>query len=227
MRTIPGKKLSRRMRSIATVVLVAFGTTLCNDYARSMPVGGNVVPCVLPSRLGSVVETFQGRGEEKVYCIQDVHCNAEVQRNIVEIIAVLKKKHGDALQCVGVEGTVGKVDTELFAEMPRERAAAVEEYALEHGYLPGAQLYGVTQKQGVEIMGLEEEGVYAEEIEHLTQSFVYQEKVNAAVRGVKRAIERGKRAVYDARTRTYDEEYKAWEQGKITIEQLTINCQVS
>ncbi|MCK5218884.1 hypothetical protein KAR10_05145, partial [bacterium] len=61
----------------------------------------------IPERIGSITQGFQGN-QKTIVCIQDLHCNYEVQKNIAGIIQHLVRKHG--LRLIGEEGASGTVN---------------------------------------------------------------------------------------------------------------------
>lgn len=113
----------------------------------------------IPVEFGTVLDTFEGNGNKAIICIQDLHCNYEVQKNIAGIIGYLAKEHG--LKLVGTEGAWDKVDTSVIREFPFERIREeVADYFLRQGKLTGADYSSATGVAPLDLEGIEDKGLY-------------------------------------------------------------------
>ncbi len=66
-------------------------------------------PDIVPAAIGRVTSFQSFGGDQVVINIQDLHCHAEVQRNIATILRVLDERYG--LKKVYIEGASGDLDT--------------------------------------------------------------------------------------------------------------------
>lgn len=137
------------------------------EMVKERAVGAAIVQgmdsSLLPHSYGRIVQgSFAGR-DSLVICIQDLHCNPEVQRNISQIIASFAEKR--PISKIFLEGApAGKLDTSLLSAIPDStiRARAMERL-LGAGLLSGAEYYTVTEGQDA-LYGLEQWDFYLENV---------------------------------------------------------------
>ncbi|MCP3660085.1 MAG: hypothetical protein GY830_07150 [Bacteroidetes bacterium] len=129
---------------------------------------------MITSNIGEVIYKFTGESNQKVICIEDLHCNPDVQTNIAEIIKNLKGVYQNKLKFIGVEGSVGNIDTSVFSEIPKPiiKEKILNKY-LEEGYLSGAEIYAVKYDKNVKIFGVESRDLYDRNSELLYQSYLF------------------------------------------------------
>ena len=88
----------------------------------------------VPQELGKVTEAVKCSRKTLVINIQDLHCNAEVQKNIAEILKTLNDKF--CLNKVYVEGGYGAVSTQWINtvkdENVKKQVAGVRGAGLRH-----------------------------------------------------------------------------------------------
>jgi hypothetical protein len=96
----------------------------------------------IPHTAGRVTGAKYYGSPEIVINIQDLHCHAEVQKNIGDILGLLDKKFG--LKKVYLEGASGQVDTGWLAGIKdREIRRQIVDSLLSQGKLTGAEYYSV------------------------------------------------------------------------------------
>lgn len=109
-------------------------------------------------QIGTITESFQG-GNRMVVCVQDLHCNYEVQNNIVKIIDMLAGRHD--LRLVAVEGAAMPLNVTKLSTFP---IAAVKEmaahYLMKQGKICGAEVYAATGKHPIRLEGIETRELY-------------------------------------------------------------------
>ena len=121
---------------------------------------------VLSAQYGRIADGgYQGKRRLIVF-IQDLHCNAEVQRNISEILGVLDRGYG--LERIYVEGAPeGKADLSLFTGISdRGLKEKTLDSLLSRGLLSGAVYYAAKNDKS-EIYGLEKWGLYRQNVERM------------------------------------------------------------
>jgi len=118
----------------------------------------NQKPVEIPADFGTVIESNQGR-EGLVVCVQDLHCNYEVQTNIARLIDRLAGQYG--LKLVAVEGADQPLDVSLLADFPREKPKRMAaDYLLREGKITGAELYAATGEHAIALEGIEDTALY-------------------------------------------------------------------
>jgi len=94
-------------------------------------------PLSIPQNLGIIKQEFQG-SEKTIVCLQDLHCNHEVQRHLASIIDYLAENFGAKL--VGEEGAFGSVNVDVLKDFPlRPLAGEISDYFIKQGRLTGAE----------------------------------------------------------------------------------------
>ncbi|NTV52576.1 MAG: hypothetical protein HGA76_06150, partial [Candidatus Firestonebacteria bacterium] len=112
----------------------------------------------IPGKLGTIVQSFQG-SDQTIVCVQDLHCNYEVQTNIAGIIGHLVSNH--QLKLLGEEGAFGTVDLGALREFPRERVRTeLSNYFVAQGKLTGAEHFTATNPEPVRLEGVDSQDLY-------------------------------------------------------------------
>ena len=123
------KVLTRLVSLLITLTFVfpyltwAFESSTFADPEKIVEFSGR--PVEIPGELGTVTHTHIRPGRMVIY-VQDLHCNAEVQRHIAGLIGHLAGTHD--LRLAGIEGASGWVDVDVLGSFPEEqvRRAAAE-----------------------------------------------------------------------------------------------------
>jgi len=167
-------------------------------------------PIVIPAKLGMITETFQGHSKTLV-CIQDLHCNAEVQHNIARMIEYLASHHGVTL--VGEEGAARTVDVSVLRDVPEAGIRKdVGAYFVEQGKLTGAEYAAVTVPQPIRLEGIESPELYAAGLQAV-RSFLNAES-QGLLFDLRELLSELKVKVYSEPLREYDEKCQAAREGK-------------
>ncbi len=167
----------------------------------------------IPEKIGAIKQGFQGK-EKTVVCIQDLHCNYEVQKNIAGIIRHLVKKHG--LKLVGEEGAFDTVNTDKISTFPIKKIREeVSDYFVKQGKITGAEYYACTSGQDIRLEGIETPSLY-QASQKAVRSFL-----NAESQGycydLRDILEELKADIYNSRLLKFDGKRVAYREGDIDI----------
>ncbi|MCK5242555.1 hypothetical protein KAR34_08895, partial [bacterium] len=167
----------------------------------------------IPEKIGAINRGFQGNGKT-VVCIQDLHCNYEVQKNIAGIIQHLVKKHG--LKLVGEEGAFHTVDTSPISAFPiRKVREEVSDYFVKQGKITGAEHYAAISGGAIQLEGIETPELY-EASQKAVRSFL-----NAESQGycydLRDMLEELKADIYNSQLLKFDHKRVAYREGNISI----------
>ncbi len=132
----------------------------------------------LPVKKAAVVGTYQG-SPKTVICIQDLHCNYEVQKNIASTLDYLVKRLG--LRLIGEEGAFGDLPTGVIKDFPnRKIKEEVADHFVRQGKLTGAEYFTVTTSAPVQLIGIEDKSLYNDSLARVhhflnaeSQGFIY------------------------------------------------------
>lgn len=132
--------------------------------ASSVPVPAFALD--IPMFLGRVTGGTDHGGNTLVINIQDLHCHAEVQRNISGILHFLDKKY--VLETVFIEGGYGKLDTSWLNSVTDPAVKKqVLDALLASGRLTGGEYYSMTTGRYGLLRGLEDETLHKDNIVRL------------------------------------------------------------
>ena len=98
------------LRIIGLLTLICFVTTLFEPSLRASDESSALLS--IPSRLGTIEESFRGTSDKTVIYIQDAHDSLEAQKNIAKIIRHAVREYG--VKTVFEEGFEGPVPTEEY-----------------------------------------------------------------------------------------------------------------
>lgn len=170
----------RFQRAVALVTVACFVVTMMPlDGFASLstppqpipPIASDVPGAVaIPAALGTITESHIAGGDRLIVTIQDLHCHAEVQKNIRDIIALLDKEC--ALSAVYLEGASGDVDTSWLGAVKNQRLKHdITDALLAQGTMTGTEAYAVMSGKHGLIKGLEDAALYEANVRRLNSMF--------------------------------------------------------
>lgn len=142
---------------------------------------------ILPPGLGRIVDSRDAGSSSLVILIQDLHCNPEVQQNIVRIIDTLSNQR--RIDRVFAEGApAGLVDLSLLTSLPEP---AIRELTfnelLRSGVMGAAEYYGATRTD-IPLYGLEDWNIHRDNHRRLQSLLERQEYFRHTVTVLQRKI---------------------------------------
>ena len=168
---------------------------------------------------GEIVEHFEGNKPQKVICIEDLHCDPFVQKNISDILQTIKKTYGEKFKFIGIEGSYGLVDVRILSKIPDEKIKEeLTNKYLAQGYISGAELYSIKYDPDILIYGVEDEGLYKKDFNLLVNSFDFYKKWKNIFRKIKRDLEDAEKVLYTDELKDFQSEISKDESGKISLE---------
>lgn len=170
-------------------------------------------PITIPEKYGTIEATFQG-SHQTVLCIQDLHCQYEVQKNISHIISQLHQQHH--LNLIGEEGGAGKLDMSVLKKFPlQDIKEGVADYFVKQGRLTGAEQFTSNTKDKIDLEGVENKALYDQSYADI-QSFL-----NAETQGqcydLRDALEELKPTLYNPALYEYDKKRTAYHNGEMDL----------
>lgn len=213
-----------RNKYISILILAAFFILNLHDYSfaiqPAMPINNPILfaPLNLNNSIGEVVESFSGDKNEKVICIEDLHCSPAVQENIAKVIKQVKADYRDKFKFIGIEGSVGNIDVSLFSKIPNQdvKNKIINKY-LKDGSLSGAELYAIQEDANVKIFGLEDKDLYMKDFSALYKSFGYYDKWNNVAKNMEESMNNVKDFLYIEQLKKFEENINLYQSGKISL----------
>ncbi|MCK5241478.1 hypothetical protein KAR34_03405 [bacterium] len=167
----------------------------------------------VPGELGKIKHGYQGKGRT-VICIQDLHCNYEVQKNIAGIIQHLEKKYKVSL--VGVEGAFSQIKTDHIRSFPVQKIKAeISDIYVKKGKLTGAEYIAITGKEAISLEGIETRKLYDDSLS-LVQSFLTSEN-QGYIYDLRDVLNEIKIDIYNQALLKYDAVYLSYREGRLDV----------
>jgi len=162
-------------KSIASLALLSFfvSSLLPPDaFAISLELPSqkpqlSLVPVGIPPELASIKEIFLPPHKEAaspLIHIQSVHAHPETQRKIYELLKFLNEKSG--VQALFIEGAGETLNPDYFRFFDDNRQnIQVAQKLIEKGEMTGAELFLIESKKKIPAYGIEDPGLYREDLE--------------------------------------------------------------
>ena len=181
--------------------------------AAQQPIKYNNQPIKIPDKLGTVTQSFSGQ-DRVVVCVQDLHCNYEVQNNIANMIDDLAGKHG--LNLVTVEGESILINVSKLADFPLEQVKKdTAHYLMKQGKITGAELYAATGKHPIRLEGIETQALYDDNRKNV-MSFLNNES-QGYIFDLRESLDELKGNIYTKALAQIDEKKQAFREGDISV----------
>ena len=172
----------------------------------------------IPFHLGRVIEskTFEN-SRYTVINIQDLHCHAEVHKNIEQIIGNLQKSY--EISAIFVEGGYDKVDTGIFGRVKDEKLRNnIIEGLFEKGRLTGAEYYYLKNDVKTPFYGLEDKEIHHQNLERLSKALDNNERYQEKLSEIKSEIEYLKAKYFSRENHKFTATFENYRQGKMPAE---------
>ncbi|MFC1546490.1 hypothetical protein ACFL4O_02095 [bacterium] len=206
-------------RRISVIVLTLYIGLVCRNL--SYTINTPLLSAGLSKHIGYIVDTFQGSGSspQKLFIIEDLHCNKEAQNNITRILEFINKKHGN-IDIIGLEGASKEISLNILQKIKKkETKTKVINELLGKGYLTGAQVYALKNK-GIKLYGVEDETLYRKNFNKLYEGIGYRQEINDIIARLEKDIEFAKHVLSEnnAGIKVLEQKKLQYEEHKIPLE---------
>jgi hypothetical protein len=214
------------IRFIAVTLLVAF---TASDAAWASPDGisgtgvQNIPTVRLREELGRVETVHRGTGPFLIH-IRDAHSNPGAQKNIAEILRLLRVEHG--VKTVFLEG--GTRDDSLGFLAPRApldvRRRVANRFVLS-GELSGAELLSVTTDPDLKLLGVEDAALYDRNLRRYAEVRRSRETALADLSRIRQRTVSLKRRHYSKAALEFDEAFRAFRSREASFSTVFLKFQ--
>jgi signal transduction histidine kinase len=217
--SVPAQAVLSSLPSVERVT-----ASLPPSVARGLPAAaGRLAPLLtaLPARLGTVRKiSFPGdprRPGPVVLHIQDVHQNADAQRNIGELVGVLARAH--LTDVVALEGSWRPLDFSSYRNFPYPGAVRrAADYLLKENRITGPIHAAVTGDGSFpRLVGVDDEGLHASNVDAYLRAAPLAEAAKRRLAQDREKLDRRKAAVFNASLKTLDEKVEAYRSGRLSL----------
>ncbi len=180
--------------SIVTLTCFVFCSVLSETLQASLNFNKGPITCenledtIVPQSYGRITDSKIFDSRQIVINIQDLHCHAEVQRNISKILSELDQRYG--LKNVYVEGGYGNIDTSWICGV---KDAAVKKQIMEslvdQGRLTGSEYYSGLSNRPDLLKGIEDEAVHKANIVRLGRVFEIRQDCEQKIKELGKELE--------------------------------------
>ncbi len=211
---------------ISITLLFCFFISLFNNFSYGVGLGifdpakpdfSTTKILNLHENFGQIIESYDGTSDQKIFVIEDLHCDEGVQRNISQIIRQMKKDYGSDFTSIGIEGSSGEIDVRVFGVLPDPeiKMAVIQKY-ISKGYINGAELYAIEHydKHSMDLYGIENQNLHDEDLVLLFENLTYNEKVKKILQDLQKDINEAKIYLYTDELKKYETDAKKFETKK-------------
>ncbi len=147
---------------------------------------------IVPANAGTISGGSYTGGRSLVVCIQDLHCNPTVQKNICDIISAIDRQCG--VQRIMVEGApTGKFDLGILGIMPNPAAKkSFVATMMKRGVLTGVEYYALLNGEE-KIVGLEDWNLYRQNFQRARALTLHKEDNLRQVDAISAAVSAAKK----------------------------------
>ena len=168
----------------------------------------------IPHTMGRVTDGKYFGSDQIVINVQDLHCHAEVQRNINKLISLLDEKY--KLKNVYLEGAWGDVNTSwLTAVKDKGIRQKMLDSLTEQGKLTGAEYYSVLSGRTDLIKGIEKKDLYFANFQRLNKILESQATTGKILDQVDADINNLKNSYYNQAQRNLESTVNRYREGKL------------
>lgn len=168
----------------------------------------------IPSNLGTVKLFAKGNTDKFVIHIQDAHCNYAAQKKTAEIIDYLVREYG--LKNLNLEGGAGEYDLGVFTSIadPAVRDK-VSDHFVGQGLVNGAEYYALNHPEKVSLWGLEEPGLYMENLAAYRGNLKYVQKERDNITRLSDILRKLKKHIYSKELLEIDGKYEDYKNDSL------------
>ncbi|MDO8535556.1 MAG: hypothetical protein Q7S30_00880, partial [Candidatus Omnitrophota bacterium] len=175
----------------------------------------------LPSYLGYVKDSFNGKSGKIVFHIQDAHCNYAAQKAIYSILDYLHNNYN--VTTVNLEGGEGDYDLSPFAKV---NDAALKgdtaDYFLKEGLINGAELYSINIPGNTALWGVENTDIYLDNLKIYRESLVYKKDIDESLKSISFILGALKAGIYSKRLLDLDRKSEAFRKRKVELKEYIL-----
>ncbi len=164
---------------------------------------------------GSIREVFQAKrpNAPRVIHIQDAHGIEEAQANVAAIIRTLGETH--KVNLVGLEGATGPFTLKPYRDFSDPSITNdISAFFLKEGFIGGPEFAGLTIPKMPFLWGVEDMGLYQENIAAFHRALNNKPLIQASLRDYKTATEEAKSRIYSFPLKSMDRHIAAYRSGQ-------------
>ena len=169
----------------------------------------------IPDYLGTIKDSFRSTGSDKIIVhIQDAHANYACQSKISDIIKHINKEY--RLGLINLEGGAKDYDLAIFTSIQdKAKRELVSDSFVKEGLINGAEFYAINNPENSTLWGIEDVGLYMENLNVYRNSLAYKKEVDSGLKSIKTALSMLKAKIYSKELLEMDMNYSAYKEGNM------------
>ncbi|MFC1485000.1 hypothetical protein ACFL5N_00930, partial [bacterium] len=207
-------------KKISIILVTIFTSSLLSNYSYAMSKPQLHINIENKNRW-TITDSFKGNKKRKIYCIQTLHCNKEINEKIYDIIKVLKSKYGKNLKFLFTEGTDGYIDTKILNKItPKKIRTEFINHLLEQGEITAGEFYALKNPDKISLYGLEDYDLYKTDFEFFCKAIEQSEKADQIITQIQNVIEFSKTILYPQKLIELEEKEQKYNNNKIDFKKF-------
>lgn len=184
------------------------------DYLQALKISNHI---------GSVKEVFLTENAEKpvILQIQDSHANFEAQNNILQILDQVLNSQVNPVKgkvLIAVEAASGELSPKKVFGYPEPGVQLkLSEYLMHKGYLSGVESYLLNSDQAYSVYGIEDRGLYRQNLEVFQKTHRKKEAFLKAIQNVKNQLRQVQKEIYPASLIELNRQYYDYKNGSLSF----------
>ncbi|OGW83600.1 MAG: hypothetical protein A2987_02925 [Omnitrophica bacterium RIFCSPLOWO2_01_FULL_45_10] len=181
----------------------------------------------LPAYLGRIKESWSNSQIPKfpnsrtIIHIQDAHCNYAAQNQISNIMDYLNREYG--INVVNLEGGEDDYNFRAFYDIKNSSLRKkVSDYFLKEGEINGAEFYAINNHGRISLWGVEDTGLYIENLKVYRDSLSYKDDAEKLLREFKFTLSRIKAKIYSKELLEFDRKKSAFEEKALSFKDYVL-----
>lgn len=167
---------------------------------------------MLPYNYGQITDSYFSGSDRLIIYIQDLHCHAQVQKNISNIIGFFDKKTG--VSNIYLEGVFGDISTQWLVQPNNVLANKM----IDAGKLTGAEYYSAVSGKTEIIKGLENKQAYFENLKRFGKIIDDKDKIDILLKALDQETSNLKSKYYQKRQFKLEKLSEDYKNGRISGE---------
>ncbi|MBO7611730.1 MAG: hypothetical protein J6T23_05920 [Elusimicrobia bacterium] len=141
---------------------------------------------LLSQDLGSVTYSNLTDSSNIVINIQDLHGNAQVQKNIYTILKYLSENND--IKAIYLEGASNNIDVSWLKNLDSENRTVTSDILLNIGMLTGTEYFALNDTKNIPVYGLEDKDVHQDNINRLSLMITDTDFINKKLSSIKKDL---------------------------------------
>jgi len=182
----------------------------------------DILAMEIPSSWGIIRDSYNSGTNQLIINIQDAHCDFEAQQNISKILDRLAANY--ALKLIALEAASGEVSNPILSNFPDKKIREnVSLFMVKEGKLTGAEHLVATSDYGLKLYGVEDMGLYLDNLEAFRESQPFKSGANQLFAVLKDALNTLKIYVYNTKLKEIDNLSRDYQKRRVSFDEYAVS----